>query len=81
MQNLYEVSCPELDFLAAYAKSDDRVLGARMMGGGFGGCTINLIDEKNVESFVADVTVAYKEACNLDLTPIPVKTNNGVQKI
>ena len=52
-----------------------------MMGGGFGVCTINLIDEKNVDSFVADVTIAYKEACNLNLTPIPVNTNNGVQKI
>ena len=70
-----------MDFLAAYAKADDRVLGARMMGGGFGGCTINLIDEKNVDGFVADASKAYKEACNLDLTPIPVKTNNGVQKI
>ena len=81
LQNLYEVSCSELDFLAAYARKDDRVLGARMMGGGFGGCTINLIDQKNVESFVADVSKAYKESCNLDLTPISVKTNNGVQKI
>ncbi|MFC2109956.1 galactokinase [Bacteroidota bacterium] len=81
LQNLYEVSCTELDFLAAYAKNDDRVLGARMMGGGFGGCTINLIDEKNVESFVADVSIAYKKACNLELTAIPVKTNNGVSKI
>lgn len=81
LQNLYEVSCPELDFLAAYAKKDDRVLGARMMGGGFGGCTINLIDEKNVESFVADASKAYKEACNLELTAIPVNTNNGVSKI
>ena len=51
------------------------------MGGGFGGCTINLIDKKNVESFVADVTIAYKEACKLDLTAIPVNTNNGVYKI
>ena len=81
LQNLYEVSCPELDFLAAFAKNDDRVLGARMMGGGFGGCTINLIDEKNVDSFVADAAVAYKKAYNIDLTPIPVKTNNGVRKI
>lgn len=81
LQNLYEVSCPELDFLAAYAKNDDRVLGARMMGGGFGGCTINLIDEKNVDSFIADISIAYKKACNLDVTPIPVKIYNGVQKI
>lgn len=81
LQKLYEVSCPELDFLAAYAKADNRVLGARMMGGGFGGCTINLIDEKNVKSFVADVSKSYKETCNIDLTSIIVKTNNGVQKI
>tara|TARA_B100000809_G_scaffold266925_1_gene333083 strand:- start:7855 stop:9030 length:1176 start_codon:yes stop_codon:yes gene_type:complete len=81
LQNLYEVSCAELDFLAAYAKNDDRVLGARMMGGGFGGCTINLMDEKHVQSFVADASKAYKAACNLDLTAIPIKTNNGVRKI
>ncbi|MEI6864897.1 galactokinase [Flavicella sp.] len=81
LQNLYEVSCPELDFLANFAKNDDRVLGARMMGGGFGGCTINLIDKKYVKSFVADITIAYKKACNLEVTPIPVKINNGVQKI
>ncbi len=81
LQNLYEVSCPELDFLAAYAKNDDRVLGARMMGGGFGGCTINLIDEKNVDSFIEDASKAYKEAYNIDLSPIPVKTNNGVSKL
>ena len=81
LQNLYEVSCPELDFLAAYAKNDDRVLGGRMMGGGFGGCTINLIDEKDVDSFVADASKVYKEAYNIELSPIKVKTNNGVQKI
>lgn len=81
LQNLYEVSCPELDFLAAYAKNDERVLGARMMGGGFGGCTINLMDEKNIDSFIEDAAKAYKEAYDIDLTPIAVKTNNGVSKI
>src|SRR5690606_13512087 len=39
----YEVSCPELDFLVDYVKSFPEVIGARMMGGGFGGCTINLV--------------------------------------
>ena len=43
LQNLYEVSCPELDFLVDFSKKYDEVIGARMMGGGFGGCTINLI--------------------------------------
>jgi len=81
LQNLYEVSCPELDFLAAYAKNDTRVLGGRMMGGGFGGCTINLIDEKDVDGFIADAAKVYKEAYNIDLSPIKVKTYNGVRKI
>ena len=39
----YEVSCPELDFLVDQVRDDDDVIGARMMGGGFGGCTINLV--------------------------------------
>ncbi|RPD90076.1 galactokinase, partial [Aureibaculum marinum] len=43
LQNLYEVSCPELDFLVDFSKKYDEVIGARMMGGGFGGCTINII--------------------------------------
>lgn len=43
LSQLYEVSCPELDFLVDAVKDNENVIGARMMGGGFGGCTINLI--------------------------------------
>ncbi|MFK7899182.1 MAG: galactokinase [Cyclobacteriaceae bacterium] len=58
----YEVSCKELDFLVEEAKKNDQVLGARMMGGGFGGCTINLVNDTGVEEFVANIDLAYQAA-------------------
>ena len=54
----YEVSCEELDFLNEVAK-EDGVTGSRIMGGGFGGCTINLVKNELYDSFVADVTEKY----------------------
>lgn len=53
LSKLYEVSCPELDFLARLASQRPEVAGARMMGGGFGGCTINLVETGKVEAFCA----------------------------
>jgi galactokinase len=50
LRDLYEVSCAELDALVEIASKHPGVLGARMMGGGFGGCTINLVEEGAVES-------------------------------
>jgi galactokinase len=56
----YEVSCRELDILVGLAGSTDRVYGARMTGGGFGGCTINLVSAENVEQFSAAVARQYE---------------------
>jgi galactokinase len=55
----YEVSCRELDVLVEEASKVDGVLGARLMGAGFGGCTINLVEEKAVENFSDKVSAAY----------------------
>ncbi|MHB1921278.1 MAG: galactokinase [Chitinophagaceae bacterium] len=55
----YEVSCPELDFLVTLAKTRKEVAGARMMGGGFGGCTINLVLEANLDSFIQYILEEY----------------------
>jgi galactokinase len=52
----YEVSCQELDFLVDQVKDDSAVIGARMMGGGFGGCTINLVREEAIDALVNRVT-------------------------
>ena len=59
LSNLYEVSCPELDFLVNQVKDHPAVLGARMMGGGFGGCTINLVKEDAIEELVARTATSY----------------------
>ncbi|GAB3695090.1 galactokinase [Spirosoma flavus] len=56
----YEVSCPELDLLVDIARQQPGVLGARMMGGGFGGCTINLVRENALDAFSEQITKQYK---------------------
>ena len=58
----YEVSCPELDLLVELAGKQQGVYGARMTGGGFGGCTINLVEGGQVEAFREAVSHAYREA-------------------
>ena len=58
----YEVSCPELDFLVEAALEIDGVVGARMTGGGFGGCTVNLVRAEAVESFCAAIAARYGQA-------------------
>jgi galactokinase len=68
LTKMYEVSCKELDFLVDAVRDNDAVIGARMMGGGFGGCTINLIKEERVERLVAVVKTAYEREMNLPLT-------------
>lgn len=60
LRHKYEVSCHELDKLVEIAKSIDGVLGARMMGGGFGGCTINLVRKAQVELFKETVRQKYQ---------------------
>lgn len=63
----YEVSCPELDYLVEMVKDNPNVLGARMMGGGFGGCTINIVKEKAINALVEDLKPKYKAHTGLDL--------------
>ncbi len=61
----YEVSCPELDFLVDTAVGIDGVLGARMTGGGFGGCTVNLLRRGVGERFRGEIAQAYQERFGL----------------
>jgi galactokinase len=63
----YEVSCPELDFLVETALSIRGVLGGRMMGGGFGGSTINIVKEDCLENITGEIQSNYKK--RFDLTP------------
>ena len=61
----YEVSCPELDILVEEAWDIDGVLGSRMMGAGFGGCTVSIVDEDAVNEFITRVGKNYQERTGL----------------
>jgi galactokinase len=78
---LYQVSCPELDFLVDIAKRYEGIAGSRMMGGGFGGCTISIIEIDLVGTFVVEAKAAYKQIFNRDLSYHIVKTGDGVKII
>ena len=60
LQHDYEVSCEELDFLVDAALATPGTFGARMIGGGFGGCTVNLVDPACVDRFTETLAVAYR---------------------
>ncbi len=60
LRDNYEVSCPELDFLVDLTLDIDDVLGSRMMGGGFGGCTINLIKQEDLDEIIKEIQIMYK---------------------
>ncbi|MFN8354122.1 MAG: galactokinase [Spirosomataceae bacterium] len=77
LQHLYEVSCPELDYLVAQARLNDAVLGARMMGGGFGGCTINLVRTDAAEAFVETMAAAYQAQFGIPLVTHLVRITQG----
>lgn len=64
LKDLYEVSCEELDFLVEQAIALPYCLGSRMMGGGFGGCTINFVEKKMVENFSNHMEFAYMNRFN-----------------
>jgi galactokinase len=77
LQHLYNVSCPELDFLVDFSKSNDQILGSRMMGGGFGGCTINIIHENAIEEYIQKASKAYFNEFKIALTSIVVSPSKG----
>jgi len=77
----YEVSCTELDFLVDQTRDKDYVLGARMMGGGFGGCTINIIKKTEVEAFLEETAPKYKEEFGKEMTPYFVSIESGSEGI
>lgn len=77
----YEVSCPELDFLVSQVDNNAAVLGARMMGGGFGGCTINIIKETEVEKLIKETSGAYAAATNKKMEAYVVSIEDGTARV
>jgi galactokinase len=77
LSNEYEVSCPELDYLVKAVRNNEAVPGARMMGGGFGGCTINLIKEGAVEEIIYSVGNGYEKEIGKKMTAYIAETADG----
>lgn len=76
----YEVSCEELDFLNDVAK-ENGVTGSRIMGGGFGGCTINLVKDNVYDKFIADVTEKFNAKYGHAPEVYPVVISDGSHKV
>jgi galactokinase len=77
LKDLYEVSCQELDFLVDLVKNDQNVIGARMMGGGFGGCTINLVNSEAVEALIKKVGDTYHAKTGTEMLAYVVEIEDG----
>jgi galactokinase len=73
----YAVSCEELDMLVDTAKADDNVIGSRLMGGGFGGCTINLIKKGHENEVKNKFANLYLDIFGIELKFYDVKIANG----
>ena len=78
---LYQVSCEELDYLVSLARNQNAILGSRMMGGGFGGCTINIIRKNTVEEIIDKVSSNYRLKFNIDIESYVVQIKNGTSLI
>ncbi len=76
----YEVSCVEIDFLVEIAR-ECGVSGSRIMGGGFGGCTINLVKEELYDNFTATAIAKFKAEYGVEPEVIDVVINDGARKI
>lgn len=81
LRSKYEVSCSELDSLVEYARQDENTIGCRMMGGGFGGCTINLVKSDAVENFSLKMAEKYKWKTSRDLRIYEAKIVDGTSEI
>lgn len=77
LSNQYKVSCEELDFLVTLAKESPDVIGSRMMGGGFGGCTINLVKKSAYKNYKAQVSKSYEKQFGKKCSFYKVKLSQG----
>ena len=81
LSKLYKVSCPQSDFLVAQAAKNKNVIGARQMGGGFGGCTINIVKEEAVKDFITEAVAAYQQKFDILAEAYVMEISDGVHKV
>ena len=81
LSSKYKVSCKELDFLVDETRNNSKILGARMMGGGFGGCTINFIKKSEIEDFKNEISKNFKKEFDKECSIYQVKLSEGTRII
>jgi len=81
LSKLYEVSCTELDFIADACKKEEDVIGARMMGGGFGGCVIALVNEQSVNTIIERISKQYQQKFAHEMKAYITQLKDGASSI
>ena len=81
LQYDYEVTCPELDFVVSEGRKIDGVIGIRMTGAGFGGCTVAIIKDSAVDAYIESVGKAYSDKFGHDVSFYVTKTGDGGREI
>ena len=81
LRDLYEVSCQELDAMVDAAEGLPGFIGGRMTGGGFGGCTVNLVREESVAEFASQIAERYQKATGIAPQIYPCHAENGAQEL
>jgi galactokinase len=81
LSKLYDVSCNELDFLVEQAQQYPAIIGSRVMGGGFGGCTINLIEKEKATTISQEIIAAYKLKFGIDTEAYATNISDGTYAI
>ncbi len=77
LRDLFEVSCSELDVMADIAESLEGYCGGRMTGGGFGGCTVNLVKTDSAEKFAEQIAERYQAATGIKADIYVCSAANG----
>ncbi len=81
LKNEYEVSCKELDFLVSAMQECPEAIGARLVGGGYGGCTLNIIKKDAVDRIFSELKANYFTHFNIELDMYIVSSSQGVSKL
>ena len=79
LRDLYEVSIPELDAMVDIARDLPGIYGARLTGAGFGGCTVNLVEDKQANSFIQGLKQGYKEKTGWEAMVYLCQASQGAQ--
>ena len=79
LSELYEVSCAELDCIVENCKKENDIVGARMMGGGFGGCVIALVQSTNVEEIYNRINTAYQKKIGRNIGKYLMQIGDGTR--